>query len=94
MNKARYDKLPADLRKVIDDTTGLALSLKGAATYDKKNHEALDAARKSREVIPLSAQERARWIAAFKPMIARKVEEGEKAGLPARGLVGAYGLLS
>ena len=23
MNKARYDKLPADLRKVIDDTTGL-----------------------------------------------------------------------
>jgi hypothetical protein len=33
-------------------------------------------------------------VAAFKPMIARKVEEGEKAGLPARGLVGAYGLLS
>ena len=42
----------------------------------------------------LSAQERARWVNAFKPMIGRKVEEGEKAGLPARGLVGAYGLLS
>jgi hypothetical protein len=27
-------------------------------------------------------------------MIARKVEEGEKAGLPARGLVSSYGLLS
>ena len=47
MNKARYDKLPADLRKVIDDTTGLQLSLKGAATYDKKNNEALEAAKKS-----------------------------------------------
>ena len=87
LNKARYDRLPADLRKVIDDSTGLQLSLKGAATYDKKNTEALEAARKSREVIALSAQERARWVAAFKPMIARKVEEGEKAGLPARALV-------
>jgi TRAP-type C4-dicarboxylate transport system substrate-binding protein len=94
MNKARYEKLPLDLRKVIDDTTGLSLSLKGAATYDKKNKEALEAAGKTREVIPLSAEERARWLAAFRPMIVRKVEEGEKAGLPARGLVSAYGLIS
>ena len=94
MNKARYEKLPLDLRKVIDDTTGLSLSLKGAATYDKKNKEALEAAAKTREVIPLSAEERARWVAAFRPMIVRKVEEGESAGLPARGLVSAYGLIS
>src|SRR5262245_390814 len=94
LNKSRYDKLPADLRKVIDDTTGLSLSLKGAATYDKKNREAVEAAGKTRELIRLSADERARWLEAFKPMIARKVEEGEKAGLPARGLVAAYGLLS
>ena len=94
LNKARYDKLPGDLRKVIDDTTGLPLSLKGAATYDKKNREAVEAAGKTRELIRLSAEERARWQEAFKPMIARKVEEGEKAGLPARGLVSAYGLIS
>jgi TRAP-type C4-dicarboxylate transport system substrate-binding protein len=94
MNKGRYEKLPANLKKVIDDTTGLKLSLKGADTYDKKNHEALEAAKKSREVIPLSAEERKRWIAAFKPMIQAEVARGEKAGLPARGLVDAYGLLS
>jgi TRAP-type transport system periplasmic protein len=94
LNKSRYDKLPGDLRKVIDDTTGQPLSLKGAATYDKKNREAVEAAAKSRELIRLSAEERARWVEAFKPMIARKVDEGEKAGLPARGLVAAYGLLS
>lgn len=93
MNRTRYEKLPADLKKIIDDTTGLSLSLKGAATYDGKNKEALEAARKDREVIPLSAQERARWVTAFKPLIARKANEGEKAGLPARGLIGAYGLL-
>ncbi len=94
MNRARYEKLPPDLKKIIDDTTGLELSLKGAETYDKKNKESLAAAQKDREVIVLSAPERQRWINAFKPMIARKVEEAEKAGLPARGLVGAYGLIS
>jgi TRAP-type C4-dicarboxylate transport system substrate-binding protein len=94
LNKNRYEKLPANLKKVIDDTTGLHLSLKGADTYDKKNNEALEAAKKTREVIPLTAQERAKWVAAFKPLIAAKVEEGEKAGLPARGLIQAYGLIS
>jgi TRAP-type transport system periplasmic protein len=94
MNRSRYEKLPANLKKVIDDTTGLKLSLKGAETYDKKNHEGLEAAKKSREVVPLSAQERQRWVNAFKPMIQQQVEAGEKAGLPARGLVSAYGLLS
>jgi TRAP-type C4-dicarboxylate transport system substrate-binding protein len=94
LNKNRYEKLPANLKKVIDDTTGLQLSLKGADTYDKKNNEALEQAKKTREVIPLSAQERAKWVAAFRPLIAAKVEEGEKAGLPARGLIQAYGLIS
>ena len=96
MNRKRYEALPADLRKVIDDTTGLKLSLKGAATYDKKNNEAIAAAkaRSDREVIPLSAAESKKWQQAFKPMIAKKVEEAEKAGLPGKGLIGAYGLLS
>jgi TRAP-type transport system periplasmic protein len=94
MNQARYDKLPANLKKVIDDTTGLKLSLKGAETYDKKNDEALAAAKKTRELISLSPEERKRWAAAFRPMIQRQVDAGEKAGLPARGLISAYGLLS
>jgi TRAP-type C4-dicarboxylate transport system substrate-binding protein len=94
MNRSRYEKLPPNLKKVIDDTTGLTLSLKGAETYDKKNDEAIAAAKKTREMIALSPQERQRWAAAFKPMIERQVDAGEKAGLPARGLVTAYGLLS
>jgi TRAP-type C4-dicarboxylate transport system substrate-binding protein len=93
MNRARYEKLPANLKKVIDDTTGLKLSLKGAATYDNKNDQALAAAKKTRELIELSPQEQKRWRAAFRPMIEQQVAAGEKAGLPARGLVSAYGLL-
>jgi len=83
------------LKKIIDDTTGLALSLKCAQTYDKKNVEATAAAKaKNLELFPLAPAERQRWVAAFKPMIQKVVEDGEKAGLPARALVGAYGLLS
>lgn len=26
MNKARYDGLPADIRRILDDTTGMALA--------------------------------------------------------------------
>jgi len=95
MNQARYDKLPADLKKVIDDTTGLSLSIKCAQTYDKKNAEAIEQAKTRKyELIPLAAAERQRWLAAFKPMIQRVVNEADKAGLPGKGLVGAYGLLA
>jgi TRAP-type C4-dicarboxylate transport system substrate-binding protein len=94
MNRVRYQKLPADLRKIIDDTTGLKLSLKGAETYDTQNNAALDAAAKDREVIKLSAEENKRWREAFVPLIKQKAQEGDKAGLPASGLLGAYGVLS
>jgi len=94
MNKGRYDKLPADLKKALDDTTGLPLSLKGATTYDKQNDDAIAAAKKDSEIIMLPEAERQRWTAAFKPLIQSKVAEGEKTGLPAKGLVDAYGLAS
>ena len=94
MNEAKYAGLPPNLKKVIDDTTGLQLSLKGAAAYDKKNTEAIEQAKKTRELIPLSKAEYQKWQDAFKPMIQKQVEAGEKAGLPAKGLVAAYKLLS
>ncbi len=94
MNRSRYEKLPADLKKIIDDSTGLKLSLKGAATYDTQNDAALDAAKKERELITLSADESKRWREAFRPLIKAKAAEGDKAGLSASGLLGAYGLLS
>jgi TRAP-type C4-dicarboxylate transport system substrate-binding protein len=93
MNRNRYERLPADLKKAIDDTTGLNLSLKGAATYDKQNDAAIELAKKDKEVIVLPDAERRRWVDAFKPLIRAKVEEGEKAGLPARAMLSAYGLV-
>jgi TRAP-type C4-dicarboxylate transport system substrate-binding protein len=94
MNRARYERLPADLKKAVDDTTGLQLSLKGAETYDTQNNAALAAAQKDRELIKLSDAERKKWLDAFRPLIVRKADEADKAGLPGKALVGAYGVLS
>jgi len=94
MNRKRYEGLPANMRKIIDDTTGLSLSLKGATTYDDQNDAGVKAALKDREVIRLDAKEQARWLAAFKAHIASTVDAAEKKGLPARSLVRSYGLIS
>jgi hypothetical protein len=45
-------------------------------------------------VIALSADENKRWQEAFRPLIRAKAAEGDKGGLSATGLLGAYGMLS
>ncbi|MBI3436444.1 MAG: TRAP transporter substrate-binding protein [Proteobacteria bacterium] len=95
MNKARYERLAPDLKKVLDETTGLSLSLKGAATYDEQNNAAIAAVEKDkdRDLIKLSDAEHKRWFEAFRPLIQSKAQEADKAGLPGSALVGAYGVL-
>jgi TRAP-type C4-dicarboxylate transport system substrate-binding protein len=93
MNRSRYDVLPADLKKIVDDTTGLRLSLKGATAYDHQNTAALEAMKK-KNLILLSADEKRRWLDNFKPMIRAQAETADKAGLPGGALAAAYGLLS
>jgi len=94
MQRKRYESLPADLKKMIDDTTGLEMSLGGARSYDKKNKAALEEAKKTREVIPLAAAERNRWLEIFRKLAKEKAEEVDKKGLPGTALVKAYRLIS
>lgn len=63
--------------------------------HDRQNKATLDAVRKdsNKELILLSAAEKKRWLDGFKPLIQAKAEEADKAGLPGRALVAAYGLL-
>jgi len=94
MNRKRYEGLPPDLKKIIDDTTGLEMSLGGARSYDKKNTAALETARKDREVISLAPEERKRWLELFRALAKRQGEEVDKKGLPGTALVKAYNLTS
>lgn len=92
MNLVRYQKLPADLRKIIDDTTGLGFSLRAAATIQKHSDDAVAAARRDKEVISLPVDEQRRWTAAFAPMIRAQLAATEKPGVPARDFLKAYGM--
>jgi TRAP-type C4-dicarboxylate transport system substrate-binding protein len=94
MNRKRYEGLPPDLKKIIDDTTGLEMSLGGARSYDKKNKQALEEGRKQREVISLDAKERDRWLAVFRKLAQEQAAEVDKLGLPGTALVRAYNLIS
>src|SRR5690606_8281224 len=71
MNKARYDSLPDDLKKVIDDNSGQDVSAlfgKTQASYDAPGRE-LAVARKN-NIITLSAEQVDEWKAAAEPVIA------------------------
>ena len=94
MQRKRYESLPANLKKIIDDTTGLQMSLGGAQSYDKKNKIALEAGKKQREVISLAPAESKRWHDIFKALAKRQGEEVDKKGLPGTALVKAYNLIS
>jgi TRAP-type C4-dicarboxylate transport system substrate-binding protein len=94
MNRKRYEGLAPDLKKIIDDTTGIEMSLGGARSYDKKNKEALEQGRKQREVISLDAKERDRWLGIFRKLAQEQAAEVDKKGLPGTALVRAYNLIS
>ncbi len=94
MNRKRYEGLPADMKKIIDDTTGLEMSLGGARSYDKKNVEAVNLAKKEREVYLLPAAEQKRWLGVFQPVIKAAAEENDKKGLPGSEFIKTYKLVS
>jgi TRAP-type C4-dicarboxylate transport system substrate-binding protein len=94
MNRKRYEGLPPDLKKIVDDTTGLEMSLGGARSYDKKNQQALEEGKKQREVISLAPAERDRWLVIFRALAKQQGEEVDKKGLPGTALVKAYNLVS
>jgi TRAP-type C4-dicarboxylate transport system substrate-binding protein len=92
MNKKRFEGLPADLRKIIDDTTGQKLSLKGAEDYDKQNGAALILAKKEGQVVELSKKDHDAWLAFFAPLIKSEAQRVDKLGLDGSKLVKSYGL--
>ena len=62
MNKARYDGLPADIRTLIDDTTGMALAKRLGRLWqgDEKPGRAI-ALERGNSILALSEAERERW---------------------------------
>jgi TRAP-type transport system periplasmic protein len=62
MNKAAYDKLPADLKKVIDDNSGMAAATMFGKAMDEGDKIGFDIAKKAgNRIIALDIAETQRW---------------------------------
>ena len=82
MSQRSYDKLPPDLRQVIDDNSGLEYAKHIGKVWDGLTEGARKAARDAgNNVYTLSDQERARWVVAVQPVYKVWVEEMNKRGL-------------
>ena len=70
MNKAKYEALPADLKKVIDDNSGPETSRLAGKAMDDGDAPGLEAAkRRGNAIVTLDAAETARWRKAAEPVI-------------------------
>lgn len=81
MNKAKYDGLPPDLKKIIDDNSGASLSHecgKGFDEWDKIGIEAL--AKRKTAVHSIDGADLAAWKEATQPVVKAWVEARNKAG--------------
>jgi TRAP-type C4-dicarboxylate transport system substrate-binding protein len=89
MNKASFDKLPADLQQVIDKSTGLEFSLRSARQRDQWEAAARErvAAAGKHQIVPLKAEQRAEISRRVTPTIDEWVADMTRQGHDAKKLL-------
>jgi TRAP-type transport system periplasmic protein len=95
MNLAKYNSLPADLRQVIDELSGVWGAEFGGAAWDKVEEEGLEAMAKAGvQLHKLTDAQRDTWRAKTKVVEEEWVRTLEAKGLPAKqALADLRGLL-
>lgn len=89
MNQARYDALPADLRKVIDDNSGAALSQEIGRIWDASQAAGRKLAQERGNVIyVIPAAELDGWVKVSAPLYDEWVADMDKRGLPGKQMLG------
>jgi TRAP-type C4-dicarboxylate transport system substrate-binding protein len=88
MNRSRWEALPADVRKVMDDLgaeqaewTGTYMDnhVKEAVTWSKETQQV--------EFVELSAADKAQWDARLQGLTAQWIEQAKAKGMPAEAIV-------
>jgi TRAP-type C4-dicarboxylate transport system substrate-binding protein len=81
MNKAKYDSLPADLQKIIDDNSGMNLAQKIGKAFDLADIEGQQLGKdRGNTFYSLPAEEVQRWEGATLPVIDTWVANMDKQG--------------
>lgn len=82
MNQKSWDALPADLQQILADVSAEFVEKHGAA-WNQADAEGLEFVQGlGREIIPLSAEEEARWKAAVAPIVDKYLAQTAEKGLP------------
>ena len=88
MNKAKYESLPDDLKKVIDDNSGIEFSAFAGKTQEYYDGPARELAGKAdNNIITLSAEETAKWREAAQPVYDKWIADMDSKGYDGKALV-------
>lgn len=88
MNKDRYESLPDDLKKVIDDNSGLEFSVFAGGTMEESDAPARQAALdRGNGIVTLNAEETAVWVEVSKPIYEEWVAEMDAKGIDGQALI-------
>jgi TRAP-type C4-dicarboxylate transport system substrate-binding protein len=87
MNLEKWNSLPKDVQKVIDEVNKEWVAKYGPA-WDKSDEEGLAFSKSlGNEVIPLSKEQSAKWAKAVEPVMEGYAKNAEKKGLPGKKYV-------
>jgi TRAP-type C4-dicarboxylate transport system substrate-binding protein len=88
MNQAKYDALPADLKKVIDNNSGAGLSRQIGKIWDESQAVGRKAAAdRGNTITTLSLAETDNWIKASASLNDEWVVDMDKRGLPGKQML-------
>ena len=82
MNKKVYENLPADLKKVVDDNSGMKWALIAGRGYDKGDIDALPSIKKTGTFHKIKPEERPMWVEAGQRATKAYLAELDAKGLP------------
>lgn len=88
MNKDRYDSLPADLQKVIDDNSGLEFSVFAGGVMEDSDAPARKAAAdRGNNIVTLTEEEAQVWREVAAPIYSEWVAEMSEKGIDGQALI-------
>lgn len=88
MNQAKYDSLPDDLKKIIDDNSGEEFSVFAGSTQESADGPARAIAEKAgNNIIELTAEDVAKWKEAAQPIYDEWVADMKGRGIDGQALI-------
>ena len=88
MNKARYEALPLDLRRILDDTTGMALAGRLGQLWQEDEQRGRElAVQRGHPLLPLAEPEAARWREATASVVDAWVVKVDALGYDGKALL-------